>query len=100
MNTLSVIQGVEDRLIQGGEKMLSRKKAQSTLEYITVFAAIVAAIVLFAYTRLRPAVESVLGSSASKITEAATTFSSTISTGGTTGTTTSSSTGTTEGTID
>jgi uncharacterized protein (UPF0333 family) len=54
--------------------MLKRKKAQSTLEYIAVFAAIVGAIVVFAYVKLKPAVEKVMDSSATKITTATSDF--------------------------
>ena len=54
--------------------MLRKRKGQSTLEYITVFVAIVAAIILFAFSRLKPAVESIVNVSAGKITSAATTF--------------------------
>lgn len=49
-------------------------KAQSTLEYITVFVAIVTAIVALAYISLRPAVSNVLNASANKITNASNTF--------------------------
>lgn len=56
--------------------MLVKKKGQSTLEYITVFAAIVAAIVIFAFAKLKPAVENVMDSTSTKITDAATSFSS------------------------
>ncbi len=54
--------------------MLSNKKAQSTLEYITLFTAIVAAIVILAYAKLQPAVNSMLDASAGKITAAAENF--------------------------
>lgn len=54
--------------------MLTKRKGQSTLEYITVFAAIVAAILVFAYTKLNPAVQSVLNASATKITNATANF--------------------------
>lgn len=54
--------------------MLKKNKAQSTLEYITVFSAIVAAILVLAYTKLKPAVEKVLDSSAGKITTASDNF--------------------------
>lgn len=50
--------------------MLRREKAQSTLEYIIVFSAIVAAILVFAYSKMKPAVEQVFNSSAAKITNA------------------------------
>ncbi|MDD2679213.1 MAG: hypothetical protein PHO03_00205 [Candidatus Omnitrophica bacterium] len=54
--------------------MLKRKRAQSTLEYIAVFAAIVGAIIIFAYLKLKPAVENVMDSSATKITTATSDF--------------------------
>lgn len=54
--------------------MLKKNKAQSTLEYITVFSAIVAAILVLAYTKLKPAVSSVMDSAAGKITTAADNF--------------------------
>jgi len=54
--------------------MLRKKRGQSTLEYITLFAAIVAAIVLFAYAKMKPAMEKVMDSSATKITNAAANF--------------------------
>jgi uncharacterized protein (UPF0333 family) len=54
--------------------MLRKRKGQSTLEYIVVFAAIVAAILGFAFIKLQPAVESVMDSSALQITNAATNF--------------------------
>jgi len=57
--------------------MFRKRKGQSTLEYITLFAAIVAAIVIFAYLKLKPAVESVMNSSANKITTAADKFQTT-----------------------
>jgi len=54
--------------------MSRRNKAQSTLEYIAVFAAIVGAIIVFAYAKLKPAVEKVMDSSATKITDASSNF--------------------------
>lgn len=45
------------------------RKGQSTLEYITIFTAIVVAILVFAYTKFRPAVERVLDQSAQEIKE-------------------------------
>lgn len=54
--------------------MLRSRRAQSTLEYITVFAVAVAAIVGLAYTVLRPAISKMLDSSANRITNAATDF--------------------------
>lgn len=60
--------------------MLKKSKAQSTLEYITVFSAITAAILVLAYTKLKPAVEKVLDSSADKITTAADNFNVTATT--------------------
>lgn len=56
---------------------MSRRKAQSTLEYITVFAAVVVAVLVFAYLKLRPAVEGTMNSAANKIKAAATTFNAT-----------------------
>jgi len=56
--------------------MLRKKNAQSTLEYIAVFAAIVGAIIVFAYVKLKPAVEKVMDSSATKITTATSNFTS------------------------
>lgn len=54
--------------------MFRNKKAQSTLEYITIFVAIVAAIVAFAWSTLNPAAKSMLEASANKITNAVTAF--------------------------
>ena len=54
--------------------MLRKRKGQSTLEYITLFAAIVAAVLLFAWNFMRPAVGNVMGAAANKITNAAKTF--------------------------
>lgn len=54
--------------------MHREKKAQSTLEYITVFAVIVTVVVALAYNSLRPAVSNMLNTSASKITNATATF--------------------------
>ena len=54
--------------------MLDRKKGQSTLEYITVFVAIVAVIVFVAFTVMRPAVNSVMGAAANKVTAAGASF--------------------------
>ena len=51
--------------------MFRWKTGQSTLEYITLFAAIVAAIVIFAFAKMKPAVESVMNSSSNKIQTAA-----------------------------
>jgi hypothetical protein len=44
------------------------------LEYIAVFAAIVGAIIVFAYAKVKPAVQNVMDSSATKITDAASDF--------------------------
>ncbi len=54
--------------------MFKKNKAQSTLEYITVFSAIVAAILILAYAKLKPAVSGVMDSAVSKITTAADNF--------------------------
>ncbi len=51
-----------------------RNKGQSILEYITVFTAIVAVIVLLAMTKLRPAISHLLDNSAAKIEAAGTDF--------------------------
>jgi len=51
-----------------------RKRGQSTLEYIIVFAAVVLAVLIIAYTTLKPAVNSVMTASANKITNATATF--------------------------
>ena len=56
--------------------MRNKRKAQSTLEYITVFAVIVAAIVIFAYKSLNPAVQNMLNASATKINNATSNFTS------------------------
>ena len=52
------------------------RKGQSTLEYITIFVAIVAAIIILAYARFRPAVENLYNGVANKIQNAAATFQS------------------------
>ena len=54
--------------------MFRKNKGQSTLEYIAVFAAIVGAIVFFAWSKMKPAVQNVMDSSATKITTAADSF--------------------------
>lgn len=54
--------------------MFRKRKAQSTLEYITVFAAIVAAIVVVAYSVLKPAIKNLFEKAAEKINNTATTF--------------------------
>lgn len=54
--------------------MLRKKKGQSTLEYIIVFSAIVAAILIFAYQKLNPAVEKILNSTATEIEDASDKF--------------------------
>jgi len=55
--------------------MLKKTKGQSTLEYITVFVAIVAAIVLVAAAILKPSVNKIFDASANKINAAAAAFS-------------------------
>ena len=60
--------------------MLRNRKAQSTLEYIAVFAAIVGAIVFFAWSKMKPAVQNVMDSSASKIQTATETFKTSTTT--------------------
>lgn len=54
----------------------NKRKGQSTLEYITVFAAIVAAIVIFSYSKLKPAVENMMNASATKINNSTNNFTS------------------------
>jgi len=56
--------------------MLKRKKGQSTLEYIIVFVAIVAAIMLTAWAFLGPTMNKVMNSAAGRINNAATAFGS------------------------
>jgi len=57
--------------------MLVKRKGQSTLEYIAVFAAIVGAIVFFSWSKMKPAVQNVMDSSATKIEQAANNFTAT-----------------------
>lgn len=57
--------------------MLRKRRGQSTLEYITVFVAIVAAIVLFAYAKLKSGVENVYNSVGDKIIAAGDQFKTT-----------------------
>lgn len=55
--------------------MLRRiKKAQSTLEYMAIFAAVVGAIVVFSYQKIKPAVEGIMDSAVTKLDGAATDF--------------------------
>lgn len=56
--------------------MRRKKKGQSTLEYITIFVAIVAAVIILAYAKFRPAVESLYNGVANRLSNAATTFQS------------------------
>lgn len=56
--------------------MLKKMKGQSTLEYITVFVAVVVAIVLLAANILRPSINKVLEASADRINAAAANFQS------------------------
>ena len=51
--------------------MLRTKKAQSTLEYIIIFVAIVAAVFVLAYTTLKPGVQKVIKQSADQMEVAA-----------------------------
>ena len=53
-----------------------RKRGQSTLEYITVFVAIVAAIIAVAYNVLNPAMNRVITASGNRISAAASQFQS------------------------
>ena len=54
---------------EGGEKMrrLNSKRGQSTLEYVIIWTAIVAAILLAANNFLRPAIEDAVESTSDKI---------------------------------
>ena len=54
--------------------MLRRKKAQSTLEYIIIFTAVVVAVFVVAYNALRPAMENLNNASAREISDAAARF--------------------------
>ena len=54
------------------------KKGQSTLEYITVFMAVIAVIVMFAHAALRPSVQDVVNASADRISNASEVFNSAI----------------------
>jgi Flp pilus assembly pilin Flp len=54
--------------------MLRKKKGQSTMEYIVLFAAVIAAILAFAYTSLRGGVNRVMTESGNKIDAAADRF--------------------------
>lgn len=49
-------------------------RGQSWLEYMILFTAVVAAILVFGYTKIKPAVEKVMDASAGKIEDAATNF--------------------------
>ena len=54
--------------------MLRKKKGQSTMEYIVLFAAVVAAIIAFAYTNLRSGVQKLQQEAGQKISDAADRF--------------------------
>jgi len=54
--------------------MLRTKKAQSTLEYIIIFVAIVAAVFVLAYSTLKPGVKRVIDGSKREMDTAATNF--------------------------
>ena len=54
--------------------MLRTKKAQSTLEYIIIFVAIVAAVFTLAYKTIKPGVERVINASAREMTTSAANF--------------------------
>ena len=58
--------------------LLRKRKGQSTMEYIVLFTAVVAAILAFAYTSLKGGVKRVLVESGSKIDAAADKFSKNI----------------------
>jgi Flp pilus assembly pilin Flp len=51
--------------------MLERRRGQSTLEYITVFVVIVAAIVVVAFKMLNPTINKLFNATANKIDNAA-----------------------------
>ena len=51
--------------------MLRTKKAQSTLEYIIIFVAIVAAVFVLAYSLLKPGVKNVIDGSRREMDKAA-----------------------------
>lgn len=58
-----------DTSLEGGEKMRRlNKRGQSTLEYVIIWTAIVAAILLAANAYLRPAIEGAVESTSNKIT--------------------------------
>lgn len=57
--------------------MRRKRKGQSTLEYITIFVAIVAAVVILAYAKFKPAMTNLYDGVASKLTNAAETFRTT-----------------------
>lgn len=54
--------------------MLRKKKGQSTMEYIVLFAAVVAAVIAFAYVSLRGGVQRVQREAGQKIDDAAARF--------------------------
>lgn len=54
--------------------MLRKKRGQSTLEYVMVFAAVVAALIIVVYTKMKPSVESVVDAAATKMDTAAAAF--------------------------
>lgn len=54
--------------------MLRARKAQSTLEYIIIFVAIVAAVFVLAYKTLKPGVQKVIEGSKREMDNAATKF--------------------------
>lgn len=54
--------------------MLRKTRGQSTLEYVMVFAAVVAALILVVYNGLNPSVGRLVGAAATKMDTAATAF--------------------------
>ena len=63
---------------EGGENMLRKKKGQSTMEYIILFAAVVAAIIAFAYMNLKGGVQKMQQEAGNKILEAADKFAAEV----------------------
>lgn len=51
-------------------------RGQSTLEYIVIFAAIVAVIVVIAYTTIRPSIVKMMGAAATRINNSSESFTS------------------------
>ena len=60
--------------------MMQKIRAQSTLEYMAIFAAVVGAIVVLSYTKIKPAIGDLLDGAATKITNAGDDFNTTATT--------------------